>query len=365
MINKDSKFYFDPMIKIEQEWENKLNFLHPFFPDYKYIITDIEIVNTLLNYNKDITLIDNLLKNNWKDIKKFLYDIKFLIENNIIFEKNYKYNNTLSINEITYYRNNIIFLEDYFKTDWLKLQKELKNKKIAILWVWWSWTALIQHFLWSWIWEIRVIDNDIIELWNIHRQFFYETDDIWKFKVNVMKKFIKKRNPFIKVKSFNKELNEETKDEIKDFVKWVDLFINAGDWPQIYWLLSLIQEICFDIDIPFCWCSSSYWHIIPLVIPWKTSCIECFTKFFWKNKESRKPTFTSWNMKIFNWFNNTCVTYYQLTERNAFVAREIVKFLLFPDSCELTNAFYSPKYLGIKKFLPIQENCDSCNKTSS
>lgn len=357
MIDKNSKFYFDPMVKVELVWKDKLIFLFHSKPDYNYIITETEIINTILNYDENISLIENYSNNNWNNEELFLYDLDFLFENSIIFEEGYEYDNWLSIDEIKYYKNNILFLYDYFDKDWIELQKTLKNKKIAILWGGGWWLSILQHFIWSGIGEIRIIDHDIIEVWNLTRQFFYTFDDVWKYKVDVIKNFISKRNPFIKIKTIKQQLSENTKNEIWNFIEWVDLFINAWDKPSIKSLNYMIQDICFPKNIPFCSWGYSWWQVLPLVIPWKTACFDCFFKFKTKNNLWWKKDI----IKIYNSFPSNLVSYHFLTLKNTYIAKEIIKFLVSQKSCKLINSFFLPFYWDEKQVLETQSDCTYCN----
>ena len=53
--------------------------------------------------------------------------------------------------------------------------------------------------------EIGIIDHDKISLSNLNRQTLYNTNDINKYKVDVLKKKLKKINPLVKVNIFKKK----------------------------------------------------------------------------------------------------------------------------------------------------------------
>ena len=55
--------------------------------------------------------------------------------------------------------------------------------------------------------NLGIVDNDKISLSNLHRQSLYETTDIGKSKVLVIKRKLNKINPNTKVKSYNFRLN--------------------------------------------------------------------------------------------------------------------------------------------------------------
>tara|TARA_Y100000590_G_scaffold234687_1_gene264222 strand:+ start:440 stop:1195 length:756 start_codon:yes stop_codon:yes gene_type:complete len=73
---------------------------------------------------------------------------------------------------------------------------------------------------------IGIADFDKISLSNIQRQSLYDSKDIGKFKVDVLKKKIKSINPYIKVKSFNKKITDKN---FKNIVKDFDIIVDGSD----------------------------------------------------------------------------------------------------------------------------------------
>ena len=54
--------------------------------------------------------------------------------------------------------------------------------------------------------EIGVIDHDKVSLSNLNRQTLYNTSDINKFKVLVLKQKLKKINPLVKINIYKKKM---------------------------------------------------------------------------------------------------------------------------------------------------------------
>ncbi len=73
---------------------------------------------------------------------------------------------------------------------------------------------------------IGIADFDKISLSNIQRQSLYDSKDIGKFKVDLLKKKIKSINPYIKVKSFNKKITDKN---FKNIVKDFDIIVDGSD----------------------------------------------------------------------------------------------------------------------------------------
>ena len=74
--------------------------------------------------------------------------------------------------------------------------------------------------------EIGIIDYDKISLSNINRQTLYNTDDINRFKVEVLKKKLKKINPLVNVKIFKKKINEEN---INNLISNYEIIVDGSD----------------------------------------------------------------------------------------------------------------------------------------
>ncbi|SVB34231.1 uncharacterized protein METZ01_LOCUS187085, partial [marine metagenome] len=73
---------------------------------------------------------------------------------------------------------------------------------------------------------IGIADFDKINLSNIHRQSLYNSKDIGKFKVDVLKEKIKSINPFTKIKSFKKKITDEN---FNNIIKSFDIIVDGSD----------------------------------------------------------------------------------------------------------------------------------------
>tara|TARA_X000000368_G_C23044472_1_gene718502 strand:- start:1574 stop:2329 length:756 start_codon:yes stop_codon:yes gene_type:complete len=73
---------------------------------------------------------------------------------------------------------------------------------------------------------IGIVDNDIITLSNIHRQSLYQTSDVGKFKVNVVKEKIKFINPNTNIKTYKFRLNNLN---LKKIINNYDYVIDGSD----------------------------------------------------------------------------------------------------------------------------------------
>ena len=74
--------------------------------------------------------------------------------------------------------------------------------------------------------NIGIIDHDKVNISNIHRQSLYNSKDIGKFKVSVLKKKIKLINPQVKIKTFKEKIEKKN---IERIFKNYDFIIDGSD----------------------------------------------------------------------------------------------------------------------------------------
>ena len=96
-------------------------------------------------------------------------------------------NKRLNKNEIERYSRQIVL-----KNIGIIGQKKILNAKILIIGAGGLGCPVIDNLTRSGVKNITIADNDKVSLSNLHRQTMYNTNDIGKFKVDVIKKKIKK-----------------------------------------------------------------------------------------------------------------------------------------------------------------------------
>ena len=74
--------------------------------------------------------------------------------------------------------------------------------------------------------NIRIIDKDIVEISNLSRQIIFSSNDVKKKKSSIAINKLKKLNPDIQFKSFQKKL---TKKNIDQIAKSVDVIVDGSD----------------------------------------------------------------------------------------------------------------------------------------
>ena len=84
-------------------------------------------------------------------------------------------------------------------------QKNIFNSKVLVIGAGGLGCPIVDYLSRSGVGTIGVADYDKVTLSNIHRQSLYNSKDIGKYKVEVLKKKIKQINPYIKIKAYKKK----------------------------------------------------------------------------------------------------------------------------------------------------------------
>jgi len=107
-----------------------------------------------------------------------------------------------------------------------KGQKKILSSKILIVGVGGLGCPAAENLVRAGVGTIGLIDNDIINLSNIHRQSLFNSKDVKKSKVSIAAKKLKEINPLTKIKIYKTRLNEIN---IKNIIKDYDLIIDGSD----------------------------------------------------------------------------------------------------------------------------------------
>ena len=105
-------------------------------------------------------------------------------------------------------------------------QKKIKNSKILIIGIGGLGCPVAEALTRAGIGKIGIIDNDLVNLSNIHRQSLFDTTDLKKPKVKAAKIKLKKINPTTLVQEYNLRLN---KNNFKKIIKMYDFIVDGSD----------------------------------------------------------------------------------------------------------------------------------------
>ena len=107
-----------------------------------------------------------------------------------------------------------------------KGQKKIISSKILIVGIGGLGCPAAESLTRAGIGTIGLVDNDIINLSNIHRQSLFNSKDVKKLKVSVAAKKLKEINPLTRIVTYKSRLNEKN---IENIIKNYELIIDGSD----------------------------------------------------------------------------------------------------------------------------------------
>ena len=105
-------------------------------------------------------------------------------------------------------------------------QKKIINSKVLVVGAGGLGCPVIDYLSRAGVGNIGIIEHDKVDISNIHRQSLYDSKDIGKSKVIVLKKKIKLINPLVKIKIFKEKIGKEN---IKKIFKNYDFIVDGSD----------------------------------------------------------------------------------------------------------------------------------------
>ena len=105
-------------------------------------------------------------------------------------------------------------------------QKKIMNSKVLVVGAGGLGCPVIDYLSRAGVGNIGIVDNDKVNISNIHRQSLYTSKDVGKFKVNIAKKKVKLINPQIKIKTFKVRIDNKN---IEKIFKNYDFIVDGSD----------------------------------------------------------------------------------------------------------------------------------------
>jgi len=124
-------------------------------------------------------------------------------------------------------------------------QLKLRNAKVCVVGIGGLGNPIATRLVAMGIGKIRIVDRDVIELSNLHRQTMFDESDIGQVKVESAAKKLKKMNPDVEIEALPVSVNDYT---AFDLVEGCDVVIDALDSVNARYSLN---KACIAKQIPF------------------------------------------------------------------------------------------------------------------
>ena len=124
-------------------------------------------------------------------------------------------------------------------------QLKLKNSKVCVVGTGGLGNPITSRLAAMGVGTLRIVDRDVIELSNLHRQTMFDEDDVGQIKVEVAAKKLKKLNPDCTIEPLAVSVNDYTALEV---IEGCDVVIDALDSVNARYALN---KACVKFNIPF------------------------------------------------------------------------------------------------------------------
>lgn len=172
----------------------------------------------------------------------------------------------LSREEMEYYSRQIVLAQLGYNA-----QLKLKNAKACLLGLGGLGSPAAAQLAAIGVGHLRLVDRDVVELANLHRQHLYGVSDVGYPKVEVAAKNLYRLNPYIEIEPLPLYISEDNAEEI---VKGMDVVVDCLDSMTPRYA---INRACVKLGIPYVFAAAiTTTGNVSTIIPGETACLECF-----------------------------------------------------------------------------------------
>jgi len=149
-------------------------------------------------------------------------------------------------------------------------QKKLSNAKILVCGAGGLGSTVLTSLASVGVGTIGIVDNDVLELSNLNRQYIHKFENIGNVKVESAKKWIQEFNPEINVNAYQTRLDENN---YQDIVKEYDFIMDCFDSFKSKFLLNKIAVETGKTLVHGG--VTEFYGQVTTIIPNKTACLNC------------------------------------------------------------------------------------------
>src|SRR5437868_2331074 len=148
--------------------------------------------------------------------------------------------------------------------------EKLRDSKICVIGVGGIGNPIVTQLTAMGIGKLKIVDRDVIDISNLHRQHLYTENDIGKVKVEVAVERLKGINPAVEIEAVPVSVSKYTAGSI---IKGFDVVIDALDSIDARYALN---DACIKFDIPFIYAGAlGMLGSVCTILPNKSACLRC------------------------------------------------------------------------------------------
>jgi bacteriocin biosynthesis cyclodehydratase domain-containing protein len=159
--------------------------------------------------------------------------------------------------------------------------EKLRSAKVCVVGAGGIGNPVITQLVAMGVGKLRIVDRDVIEVTNLHRQHLYTDDDIGRVKVEAAAERLRKLNPGIEIEPMPTSVTKFTAEGI---VKGFDIVIDALDSVDARYALN---DACIKHNIPLIYAGAiGVTGSVSTILPNNSACLRCM---FPELKEEEMP----------------------------------------------------------------------------
>ncbi len=148
--------------------------------------------------------------------------------------------------------------------------EKLRKAKVCVVGVGGIGNPVVTQLTAMGVGKLKIVDRDIIEISNLHRQHLYTENDIGRVKVEAAKERLEKINSSVEIEALP---NSVTKYTAQSIVDGFDIVVDALDSIDARYALN---DACIKLNIPLIYGGAlGMLGSICTIIPNKTACLRC------------------------------------------------------------------------------------------
>src|ERR687892_645552 len=148
--------------------------------------------------------------------------------------------------------------------------EKLRNSKVCVVGVGGIGNPVVTQLTAMGIGKLKIVDRDIIEISNLHRQHLYTEIDMGRVKVEAAKERLEKINSSVEIEALP---NSVTKYTAESIIRGYDIVVDALDSIDARYALN---DACIKLNIPLIYAGAlGMLGSVCTIIPNKTACLRC------------------------------------------------------------------------------------------
>lgn len=145
----------------------------------------------------------------------------------------------LTTNELKQYQRQIILPELGVGG-----QEKLKSASVLIIGAGGLGCPVLQYLVTAGVGHIGIVDDDVVEITNLHRQILYAAADVGKPKAHIAREKLSLLNPMVKIMAYQERLSKENAEKL--FSPYHLIIDGSDNFPTRY----LVNDTCVSMNKP-------------------------------------------------------------------------------------------------------------------